>query len=639
MAGVSDQSRDRRRSFNSAERVALFLAAGGCCVNCGVELEPGWHGDHMAPWSKGGPTDVLNGQALCPQCNLQKGSNSMTNSSGLRDWQRDARERYHSRNGGVNGNFLVVATPGAGKTTLALAIAQDLIDRSVVTRIVVIVPTKHLRRQWAEAGARRGIKLDHVFENRNGAVGADFDGVVATYQGVASSPLLWQRLTGSKRTLVIFDEIHHAGDGEDLRWGEALKESFEPAARRLLLSGTPFRTDGKPIPFVTYDEERRAVAGFNYDYGTALIDGGVVRPAVFPAWDGKSKWRRSGQLAVTSVDLSEADKDEVPPALKAALDPNEEWIPSVLQEAHTALLQMRIDTPDAGGLVVASDQFAANAYAKILERIAGVPIPVAISDEPNASQIIKDFSKGTAPWVVAVYMIAEGVDIPRLGVGVYASRVRTKMFFTQVVGRFVRMRGEDDPTTARVFIPSLPIFLAHAQDIEKTVDAALAEQEKKIREGQSSDGESDSGTLFPAYEIVGSSDATHHATIASGSKFTPEQLAYAQRTMEMSGPAPASVTSEWVASLLSSAGAFNPQSMPPQRVVDDSEPLGDQKKTLRKLIHRKVGRLAALTNRPYQHINGELNQSLQNNVTTATLEQLQKRLVTVEAAIRVEQAK
>lgn len=633
MEGIQ-QPRDSRRAFNSGERVALFLAAGGCCGRCGKELEPGWHGDHVQPWAHGGPTDVINGEALCPECNLAKGSKPMANGD-LREWQRAARERYHARNGGENNNFLVVATPGAGKTTFALTIATDLIDRGVVNKIVVVVPTKHLRKQWAKAGARRGLQLDHVFENRNGAVGADFDGVVVTYQAVASQPLLWRRLATNKRTMVIFDEIHHAGDGENLIWGEALNNAFEHAERRLLLSGTPFRTDGRPIPFVSYDETRRAVAGFNYDYGMALTDGGVVRPVVFPAWDGKSQWRRSGQMAITSVDLSEADKDEVPPALKAALDPDGEWIPSVLREAHGALTQMRIDTPDAGGLVVASDQFAATRYAQLLRRITGTEVPVAISDNPDASTIIDEFSKSSDPWIVAVQMIAEGVDIPRLGVGVYASRVRTQMFFTQVVGRFVRLRGEDDPTTARLFIPSINILLTYAQGIEKTVDAVLAEEEKKVREVQDGDGDGESDTLFPAYETIGVSAGRHHATIASGSAFTTEQLDQARKTMEMSGPAPASVTIEYVAGLLASAGKLNAVTLVAQRDDEqESEPLGDQKKKLRALIHKKVARLSLLTGRPYAHVNNELNQALNNAVKTATREQLLKRLKMLDDAIK-----
>lgn len=64
-----------RRRFNKRERMALYLAAGGKCSNptCGRDLEPGWHGDHIDPFAAGGSTDVSNGQALCPDCNLRKG--------------------------------------------------------------------------------------------------------------------------------------------------------------------------------------------------------------------------------------------------------------------------------------------------------------------------------------------------------------------------------------------------------------------------------------------------------------------------------------------------------------------------------------------------------------------------------------
>ncbi|MEV0193393.1 DEAD/DEAH box helicase family protein [Kitasatospora purpeofusca] len=636
MAGVSEESRDRRRSFSSAERVALFLAADGRCSSCDGELEPGWHGDHVEPWSMGGPTDVINGQALCPSCNLKKGS-SVTNDSGLRDWQADALDRYVRRNGGKDGNFLVVATPGAGKTTLALTTARNLIERGTIDNIVVIVPTSHLRRQWAEAAARMGIKIDHTFENGNGVVSSTFDGVATTYQGVASSPLVWRRIAGRKSTLVIFDEIHHAGDGENLVWGDALKEAFEPAVRRLLLSGTPFRTDRKPIPFVAYDKNRRAVHDYDYDYGKALADGGVVRPVVFPAWDGKSRWRRSGEMAITEVDLSDADKAEIPPALKAALDPEGEWIPSVLHKANHDLMTMREDTPDAGGLVVASDQFHANAYAKILSRICGHEVPVAISDEPNSSGIIKEFARGSAPWIVAVQMIAEGVDIPRLAVGVYASRIRTQMFFIQVVGRFVRLRGEEDYTTARLFIPSIGILLRYAQDIEKTVDAVLAEEEEKVRADQTDEGEGGTETLLPAYETVGSSIAVHHATIASGTSLTPEHLETARREKARIGAAVASVTVEQMAAILTSLGHFNTDTIPTPRSPQPEAPLvGDQMKDLRKVIHRRVSLLARITGQDYMEINAALNKNLNNRVKSATLEELQERLRTLDEAIKKE---
>lgn len=622
--------RDARRFFNGRERVALFLAADGRCTACGAELATGWHGDHKQAWSQGGSTKVGNGQALCPECDNRKGTGSMASAFGLRDWQQEARERYHGRRGGAGENFLVVATPGAGKTTFALTIAMDLIKQGTITKIVVVVPTAHLRKQWAQASAKLGVQLDYRFVNANGAVSSDFDGVAATYQAVASAPLLWRKLCSDRQTLVIFDEIHHAGEGDDQRWGPALKEAFDVAARRLLLSGTPFRTDGTAIPFVQY-EEGRAVAGFNYDYGMALADQDVVRPVVFPAMDGESKWRRSGELAVTSIALADTDEKTVPPALRAALDPQGQWIPSVLREADAALTQERIDNPDAGGLVVASDQSAARAYARILERITGEAPAIAVSDEPEASQVIAEFAEAGSRWIVAVQMVAEGVDIPRLAVGVYASRIRTQMFFIQVVGRFVRMRGSEDETTARLFIPSIQPLVGYAQDIEKTVDAVLAQEEKRVREVQvSGDGEGGgSPNLLPEFETVGSSAAVHRETIASGMSITPDDLAFAKTVMTRSGAAtPRGTTPEYIALLLKTAGAT--ASLPEQRTSVKVTPLSDQKRDVRRVLKRKVGQLAFLRKIPHDHIHGELNRLFNNQVTTADMPSLLKRIEKVD---------
>jgi len=61
------------REFSQWQRTLLYHAADGKCDRCGTELGPDWHADHKVPWSRGGPTKVVNGQALCPPCNLKKG--------------------------------------------------------------------------------------------------------------------------------------------------------------------------------------------------------------------------------------------------------------------------------------------------------------------------------------------------------------------------------------------------------------------------------------------------------------------------------------------------------------------------------------------------------------------------------------
>ena len=75
--------------------------------------------------------------------------------------------------------------------------------------------------------------------------------------------------------------------------------------------------------------------------------------------------------------------------------------------------------------MVAMDQEHAQGVAELLRHRAGVSPIVATSDDPTASERIARFSEGTQPWIVAVRMVSEGVDIPRLRVGVYATTTTT----------------------------------------------------------------------------------------------------------------------------------------------------------------------------------------------------------------------
>src|SRR3954454_11735689 len=165
----------------------------------------------------------------------------------LRAWQEAALESYLRRQ---PRDFLAVATPGAGKTTYALRVATELLARRVVEAVTVVTPTEHLKHQWADAAQRVGVALDPEFSNSAGSTSREFTGVALTYAQVAAHPLLHRRRTELRRTLVILDEVHHAADA--LSWGEAVEEAFDPATRRLALTGTPFRSDANPIPFVTY---------------------------------------------------------------------------------------------------------------------------------------------------------------------------------------------------------------------------------------------------------------------------------------------------------------------------------------------------------------------------------------------------
>jgi superfamily II DNA or RNA helicase len=142
----------------------------------------------------------------------------------LRQWQRKALFEYLRRR---SPDFLAVATPGAGKTTFALRIAAELLADGTVDSVTVVAPTEHLKLQWARAGARVGIELDAMFRNADVHTSSDFHGVVVTYAQVGMAPQVHLRRTLTRRTLVILDEIHHAGDSR--RWGDGVKLAFEPA--------------------------------------------------------------------------------------------------------------------------------------------------------------------------------------------------------------------------------------------------------------------------------------------------------------------------------------------------------------------------------------------------------------------------
>jgi len=387
----------------------------------------------------------------------------------LRAWQQAALTAYLRA---TPRDFLAVATPGAGKTTYALRLATELLGRGTVSAVTIVAPTEHLKVQWAEAAALVGIHIDPRFSNSSARHSSEYDGVALTYAQVASRPALHRTRTEAAPTLVILDEVHHGGD--NLSWGDAIREAFEPAARRLALTGTPFRSDTSPIPFVTYAEDadgiRRSAADYTYGYAEALRDG-VVRPVLFLAYGGAMRWRTRAGDEVAARLGEPLTKDATAHAWRTALDPKGEWVPSVLAAADKRLTEVRRGVPDAGGLVIASNQASARAYARILESLTGDKPIVVLSDDAGASARIEEFSSGSARWMVAVRMVSEGVDVPRLCVGVYATSTSTPLFFAQAVGRFVRARRRGE--TASVFLPSVPVILEHAARLEEERDHAL----------------------------------------------------------------------------------------------------------------------------------------------------------------------
>ena len=394
----------------------------------------------------------------------------------LRGWQRQALVRYLTAR---PRDFLLVATPGAGKTAFALRIAAELLADGTVERVTVVVPTEHLKTQWAQAAAAMGISLDPRFSNSAAMTSEDYHGVVVTYAQVASHPMRHRVRTENRRTCVIFDEIHHGGDAKS--WGDGIKEAFGDATRRLALTGTPFRSDDSAIPFVEYVPDGpgllRSKADHTYGYADALADG-VVRPVVFLAYSGEARWRTSAGEEHAARLGEPLTAEHTARAWRTALDPAGQWMPAVISAADTRLRQLRDGgMPDAGGMVIASDQKAARAYARLLSSITGEAPTLVLSDDPGSSDRISEFACATSGWLVAVRMVSEGVDIPRLAVGVYATSASTPLYFAQAVGRFVRSRRPGE--TASIFLPSVPSLLQLASELEAQRNHVLGEPHRE----------------------------------------------------------------------------------------------------------------------------------------------------------------
>lgn len=557
----------------------------------------------------------------------------------LRAWQAAALERYMTT---MPQDFLAVATPGAGKTTFALRVAVELLRAGEVHKVTVVCPTEHLKFQWAEAAAKVGIRIDPSFTNSQGALGSRFDGVALTYAQVAANANLHRARTDTTRTLVILDEIHHGGDA--LSWGEAIREAFTPARRRLALTGTPFRSDTAPIPFVRYVEDsagvKRSKADYSYGYADALRDG-VVRPVMFMSYSGQMRWRtRAGDEAAARLG-EPLTKDMESQAWRTALDPKGEWIPAVLAAADQRLSEVRRQVPDAGGLVIASNQSAARAYGRALHAITGQEPTVVLSDDSGASSRIETFAASTDRWMVAVRMVSEGVDVPRLVVGVYATSASTPLFFAQAVGRFVRSRARGE--TASVFLPSVTPLLGLAGEMEVARDHALNAPRKDDGDhvfspedrlmAEANKQEQASADLLPGFEAMGS-QAEFDRVLFDGGEFGTGAVVGSVEEQDYLG-LPGLLEPEQVTALLrqrqdKQIAAQKKQAAAAQRQANSGVDDARRRAAARKELSSLVAAWARRSGQPHGVVHNELRRVCGGpEVAAASTEEIERRVETL----------
>ena len=250
------------------------------------------------------------------------------------------------------------------------------------------------RRQWAADAARYGIDLE---PNRPNAAGP----------GAARPPRRRGHLPDARRragrstaaaatrlpTLLIADEPHHMG--EQAAWGRSAQAAFEGARFRLLLSGTPFRSDNTPIPWVTYDDDGVSASDYAYGYTDALLDG-VCRPVTFHTYDGDMEWMSDGRRRRADFSVGAAARPRPRGGCAPRSTPRATGWRSVLRDADARLTDLRAGPhPEAGGLVVAIDKEHAERSPTGSARVSGERPEIVTSETPGASERIARFAAGS----------------------------------------------------------------------------------------------------------------------------------------------------------------------------------------------------------------------------------------------------
>ncbi|MGH2973791.1 MAG: DEAD/DEAH box helicase [Solirubrobacterales bacterium] len=519
----------------------------------------------------------------------------------LRSWQKEATEavRTHSA-----ASFLASATPAAGKTTFGLHIAHRMLCAEFVSRVVVAGPTTHICRQWAADAGRYGIDLEPNRPNSDGPESDDFHGVAVTYQTIAAGPDMHRLTAGRRPTLLIADEPHHMGD--QAAWGLRTRRAFDGARFRLLLSGTPFRSDNSAIPWVAYDEDGLSQADYAYGYPQALVDR-ICRPITFLPYDGEMEWLSDGRLRSADFDLA-LPAAEAARRLRTALSPEGEWMGEVLRDGDARLSEVRADGhPDAGGLVIASDQDHARAIAARLGSISGERPELVMSDEPGASRRIADFASSDRRWLVSVLMVSEGVDIPRLRVGVYATAARTELFFRQVVGRFIRTTPGPRRQMSYLLMPADPRLKALAHEIELERRHALnLSPDAEEEEGEEMDDSGPEQREPGGFAALSSGDAELDEAIMSET---------ALQLFPTDDPGPGAKKAIALAK--------------PEAASEDLEPKRESayaaRERLRDERRRLVAEVARRTSKSHREVQARINRDTRaRSVASATIQQLER---------------
>jgi len=482
---MGDGQMDAKRFFSETEKRTMFVLQKGLCTFCSTPLFGDMEADHIVPHSRGGPTVVENGQLLHNKCHIEKGRLSIV--SELRNWQKLCSDLAVSRFEEGEGEFLAVAPVGSGKTRMATAVIERILPQTPSALVIVVAPSVQIligwRRalsSWAGCSVSNSRLLDCVKVRRDPPLAMNY--WLMTYSSLIGLAEAISVMSQNRPVVIIADEIHHKG--QEKAWGEAARIAFEHAIFRLGMSATPFRPRGK-ISGWGYQSDGRLTVHYQLSRREAVQKHGeeeaVIRKLSFITVDAEAISSEKIVVDLASGDVIDIWEQEVsfdePDQADAALSAfirDEQGILKSIKTAYAELESKRSSGfCDAGCLVNCADKKHAREVQKAIERLWPGSSVLAISktddeDDATAHHEIERFRKdntGRLKFLVAVGMVNEGCDIPRLAVLCYLTNKTTLLYTEQICGRIVRRHPGDERCTGTVIMPNHPKLRWYAQNI------------------------------------------------------------------------------------------------------------------------------------------------------------------------------
>jgi len=368
--------------------------------------------------------------------------------------------------------FLAEMGTGSGKTACGISLSRYLFDlhkkevaawvpcreRKGVRLAVVITHSTAVRDEWVRE-VERFATLDPAARmaviNPMGSGWTDVNSPMAFPENgtiIVASPqtlgtpenrhaldLMIHKVDGE--VAVIIDEVHHYADSNS--WGAFVSASTASARITCGLSGTPYRHDDGAILGVNTGDRSELVTDYRYTKARAISDG-VVAMLRFQTVDCvfEDTEQSSGRI-LTSKYMSSAKNDEADNFLREALRPGAATLDACLQTAVVELEKIRANSlllPRPAGAIQCATKSQLHYIQAFLTALGYRVLSTFSGDGQKVSDIITRFRDGEGDWILGVKRLTEGLNIPRLRIGLQVNyNLTTRQAFEQFCGRLERL--------------------------------------------------------------------------------------------------------------------------------------------------------------------------------------------------------